>query len=1486
MSDSINIVDDLYSFANKNEISPRLIIRNNDSFDTLLNLIKNKFLEDLTIEEIYNSVISDDIEIDDIIVIYYILISNNVLSDERSVEGGNPLLLDDYFKQFIFVNLSNDIINFFDKEHREWNPNFELLTTIFNNQKFDLLDFMSSLPSEEVNINDLIVNIKDVKREYIIITYFFYLLLNDDINAFETIKQEYGDDKYINEIFKDVDFVSYEDWEKSIITKRQVFSERGLPPFNKQKTVSIENYINEGFPLNEIIKKLGKYNIKDIIMNYYELLLLSDERSVEGGNPLLQDNIIEIIYYETDWLVNEYMKDKYKTWTAINNTKYDDSDRISLHKWRYHRKRKINKEFPLILSLIRPRTIHDKLKTNGTRTKIYESLSDIITGQITNGKQSPSEILSYIKLYSENLINEEDIAMTFYELYINDPESVSHITEIIIDNIINYNKNNNLYKNKKKPTKIKDIKNELDIIDGFYELMEADKFEFNYEDWSKRIESSIKEDNESFGAILDIYIQFLSYENENDNTINISNIKTISSLKSFNPTLHGRPVTPEDGYDIFNKSKISERIPFICYNDSYGKSLFKIFNPRESINEINDNISNRDKFILPEEKLKDKDTIYMTMWLGNEVSIFKSPRGSFFVVIYHLNGNKLTIESTVKDESEDIFSLTNNAYLYSQKGLPSLVFGKGQDIKTRLEFDIKNFLLNEYIFVDYLLMDNLMKNYLYIDESKDSFGTKKRLDVHYNHLFEENVNAAVSFTISQKNGDLHINVTQADPDSVDKFLSIFRLLLIHYKDRIKDSEIKKIYDEIFPNMIDILQKNLTERMEAKIKKEKRIRTVISSDKSIKLPNQPLIDSSKGSNIIKNESKSLSTNGRGYLSKNLEFILNNYSDNRDYKFYRFGTTSYPNNSLLHCVCYAIDHPDYINIQDDKLKEIYILKLRKFIANNIEISLLKQELFDYSNDEIMELLINDSKFFDPSLLYRAIEEIFNINLYVFTYDEKREIDIPRNKIFHSRPLRLYRPTVLIMKIIAGGYQIPKCELIVDYNDEKSEIIKLFGENMTNICHDLILQNYNNIITISRSENNYIARSNINYHIDNIKIFDNNIISQYLDNDGKMRSIIVNINDEIITVSIPPSQPLNLPIFTDIKLSTLNNVIKIFGEPSGVTLNNENNVNGLWYKILDITYGYYIPIIPTKNYNFSVPIGPDDPFLTKINITSRLRKMKRIINIITELVKWCYMLCRSEIKTTPFIFQQKYFEVIERNIDSSDYYDLSNIERKLPDIYSVHTIDDAINIMSKLAPTLFNNQGKIIMYSQEFSSRLKDMLINYDKMISSAKIKSKSVIDNFFMTSDDYIMSQNTKIFLSRKDLDNWLDSLKSSREDKNLLHTSIGLINSQSLEPYIFQTSDNSIYIIQNTITQTADKALTISKLWKENNINYGANITTRLISEPHFIYGISSNSQIYPIVDNTDNTDNSDDYLEILYYGSQAEYNGQVKSTYAALLRLI
>jgi hypothetical protein len=1335
-------------------------------------------------------------------------------------------------------------------------------------KNYDVQDIYNDVITKDINHN---INHLDIAMIYYVLA-----SVSSDLKQFvyDNLKSDLY--SYFNEV--------YTQWTANNVT---------LLDDLEDLKINIGNYLEQGYELSEIIKNIG-FNKKDVIMVYYELYLSQNED--------LSDEIILSIYDNDNWLLESYLSDKYSEWEAINNTKFDDSNRITLYKWWYHTQIKIGKEFPIVFSLTRPRDKRDKLSVSGTETLIFESLPEILRGEITQGKQNPSEIYTYIQEYSKNLINEDDIAMVFYEMY-NNGEDPSGIVSLITKQLEERNIAEENSDNKKK--KFKDPYNVVNIINRFYKLMGSTKIgEFSneedlkifYGERLKLININIANDYDNFKLMTNIYIE-LSELNKDINTITTSEIRINSTLKSFNPTLNGRVVTPEDGYDIFNKSKISQHIPFICYNDNYGKSVYKVFNSREVISEVNnyENIMHRYKFILSPKDTPIKNTIYMTMWLGdiNETSVFKAPQKSFYIVIYHLDGNKLTIDSTVKDPENDIFTLRTQAYSYAQNGLPSITLGRGFDIKTRFEFDIFQQSIDETILVDLILTDDILNKYLYIDESKKAFAVKKRLDVQYHNLFIENMSPAVSFTITNKFGNLHINVIQADPESIEMYIYIFRLLMVRYNKLYEIDTVKQEYESFLPGIMNKLQKLINDQTKKLPEKQTKKLTILEPKTPKSSDNKVLAKSSKGHNIIKTPGKSLSSGTRGYISKTLENILNNYYDDKirdGFKFYRYGTTNYTINSLLHCVCFAIDDPNYMDIDDEAGKEEYIKLLKLYILNNINIEVMRQELFDYNDSEIKELFLDDTKFFDPALIYRAVEETFNINLYVFTFDENKTLELPRYKIFHSRPAREYRPTVLIMKILAREsniIEIPKCELIVDFNEEKYEIVKIFGESITNICHGLILQNYSNIVTISKSEdeNNYLARNNIYYHLDNIKIFHSSIQSQFIDNNGKMKAVNIHTRYGLMTVAIQPSQPENLPISTNIIRSSIDDVIEIFGIPSGITVNSKDYIDGLWYKILDITYGEYIPIEPVLNHPaVSKLIVTNNPlgFVT-INTTSRLRKLKRTLNIVIELIKWCYILQISNKQTTPYAFQQEYFEVRERNVDSVDYYDLSKIERKLPDMLG-RSVDDAINYMSKLVPTLFAS-GKIIMYSNDFSKKIKDMLITYDMMVNVPKIKIKihETINNFYESIDDYIMAANTKLFLSRYDLDTWLLSLRSSQNDIQKLNVNVDVSKSLVLEPYIFQTKEKHIYIIQNTPDYNSNKALIIGKLWDKEKINYGLDVMVKPVSYPHYVYGISSNSELYVIADNTNNDPN---YLEVLYYGQHFEYNNGTNAKYAAMLKLI
>jgi hypothetical protein len=83
---------------------------------------------------------------------------------------------------------------------------------------------------------------------------------------------------------------------------------------------------------------------------------------------------------------------------------------------------------------------------------------------------------------------------------------------------------------------------------------------------------------------------------------------------------------------------------------------------------------------------------------------------------------------------------------------------------------------------------------------------------------------------------------------------------------------------------------------------------------------------------------------------------------------------------------------------------------------------------------------TEFLDPKLYYRLLEEYFNVNIYVIT---NKLVEVPKYTLFHARPVRSYRPTLLIYK------HQNQCELIINDNQY------LYHDDMTIYCHDFLQQ-----------------------------------------------------------------------------------------------------------------------------------------------------------------------------------------------------------------------------------------------------------------------------------------------------------------------------------------------------------------------------------------------------------------------------------------------
>ncbi|MCJ7635904.1 MAG: hypothetical protein MUO21_00270, partial [Nitrososphaeraceae archaeon] len=415
------------------------------------------------------------------------------------------------------------------------------------------------------------------------------------------------------------------------------------------------------------------------------------------------------------------------------------------------------------------------------------------------------------------------------------------------------------------------------------------------------------------------------------------------------------------------------------------------------------------------------------------------------------------------------------------------------------------------------------------------------------------------------------------------------------------------------------------------------------------------ESAKLKNIIK--TRKISSPGRiGIIPAVIENILKTFSpdeiDDPNLRIARLCVIKSPN-SLLHCICTATD--DALYLKSDN-KEEYIRNLRISIANDIRYNpaLLKQELYDYDDDIIINHLNNTDVFLDPALYYRIFEEHFGINIYVFylpLIGENKDsgiIDIPRHRIFHSHPKRSYtdnleNPTIIILKTMGAEKDkliYPQCELIIHYNTSTEEIrTKVFGSSMTNICHKILKTNLTTLTWTLTEDLDLAVYKNIYSNVDYRDIFkDYQFKSQFIDKNGKIRAITIEINpNHLVTIGTIPTQPLNLPIDTHIHRINIELAFEIFGNPTNYTYNVDGYVDGIWISMLGLDTGLYIPVEPiitTEKLvsNFPNPLIP--PY--ELNITDRLRSLRRILNIIVQLVRWLFDIAiLADPNTTPLTF-----------------------------------------------------------------------------------------------------------------------------------------------------------------------------------------------------------------------------------------------------------
>lgn len=637
--------------------------------------------------------------------------------------------------------------------------------------------------------------------------------------------------------------------------------------------------------------------------------------------------------------------------------------------------------------------------------------------------------------------------------------------------------------------------------------------------------------------------------------------------------------------------------------------------------------------------------------------------------------------------------------------------------------------------------------------------------------------------------------------------------------------------------------------------------------------------SSAKNKIKT-AKTLQPGRVGYLPTVIEQLLIAFgiqpSESESYRgASRFGVIQGPN-SFLHAVCIAVGNPQYNSLQTVDEREMFVQAVRLQMAQQLAPGLLKQELYDLSDSEIIGRLQDTDLFFDPALYYRAVEELFGINVYVFVPPNVREnvkeasLELPRHKLFHVRPDRPDRPTVIIYKHLGAEVDVlpySQCELIIEMQEQPTMI---FGPEVTQNLYQTLIQS-NQLYTWEFVNNgDILGRKDLYIQFDFPLFLQQQgftLLEQVVDRYGKLRGITYDRQGIQGSLLFLPSQPLNLPTTTLPTRISYQDIPPDFGEISSVSISTlasgEVVVTGVWYPGLGSANTIYVPIEPTTDL-LNYEQGPSDPIFTEqTSFTLRLQKLKRDANIVIQLLTWLYV-----------ISQQSPTEFVESNIlsgedqDTAQVYDFTGLSRHLP---RVSSYQEAIQYISRVTSGFIRN-GKIYLTGERLLDAAKYVLRLYDSVTIDRVPPSE--IKGLFVYESDFVQQARVALFLSARDLQLWIKSVLADKFRSFDIRDSLNPEYSNQEEPYLYTSPEGNIYQVQNVFERDLQSALNVAQRWQQFKMNPGSSPEiTNLIDSPYIIFGIGTTNNLVPI---EDQRIDDEPFLQILSYGG---------NKYAALLPL-
>lgn len=568
-----------------------------------------------------------------------------------------------------------------------------------------------------------------------------------------------------------------------------------------------------------------------------------------------------------------------------------------------------------------------------------------------------------------------------------------------------------------------------------------------------------------------------------------------------------------------------------------------------------------------------------------------------------------------------------------------------------------------------------------------------------------------------------------------------------------------------------------------------------------------------------------------------------------KFVRYGVI-YDKNSFLHCIA-DIFVPEYAK-SPDQTKKAIVQNMRASLLNHVHLAVFRQELYDFTDQQIREIIADPEEVFDPAYFYHALEELFDVNIYIFGHDPHTKdifMDLPRYKYTHIRQYRTRKNTVMLYKHIGNvstSLKYPNYNIIMNagqrkiYGETENKNLYRFQEStLKTYSIDNALNVYDNLFNQVNLGGWINERGGI-------------IKAQFIDSFGKNRGFI--LTNGLTMISIP-AQPINVPEamdYSEVTYQMAKEFMKI--EPSHYDFNQRKEVIGLWYTVANVENSLYIPVKAEKIDEVGVvtcTIG--NPLkLNKLNETGHYIKLIYYRNIILYFTSWL------------FVLSDHNFDILEppSGVLSGAIAPLGGIltsssnNLTIPFDYDIppgitnmqfKTYAEVINYLIMYIPKLTKN-NKIYCYSPKLFKDLHyfiKILANTTKKNDKKKNNDneEDIINNNIALPYQY-SSPNAHIFNDYISYITWANNISI----ENIV-TKMELSYALQINPYLYLDAKNTFYIVQNVKGGSLTKAMNVANTWKNERINIGYNADDIDVEEIYYpeyvIYSITLDNNIAP-----------------------------------------